>query len=83
MQEKRVVRHEYGRYGNPTTLVLEKKISALEGAESTLVMASGMCASTVMLLALVPRNGLLSQLQIVIGRQGFSWRLFFLSWESL
>ncbi|KAG2279664.1 hypothetical protein Bca52824_050884 [Brassica carinata] len=81
--EKRVVRHEYGRYGNPTTLVLEKKISALEGAESTLVMASGMCASTVMLLALVPRNGLLSQLQIVIGRQGFSWRLFFLSWESL
>ncbi|KAF3539371.1 hypothetical protein F2Q69_00018842 [Brassica cretica] len=63
--EKRVVRHEYGRYGNPTTLVLEKKISALEGAESTLVMASGMCASTVMLLALVPRNGLLSQLQIV------------------
>ncbi|CAH8386746.1 unnamed protein product [Eruca vesicaria subsp. sativa] len=56
-KEKRVVRHEYGRYGNPTTLVLEKKISALEGAESTLVMASGMCASTVMLLALVPRNG--------------------------
>ncbi|KAG2245077.1 hypothetical protein Bca52824_093061 [Brassica carinata] len=52
--EKRVVRHEYGRYGNPTTLVLEKKISlnfleygasALEGAESTLVMASGMCAN--------------------------------------
>ncbi|CAN6992877.1 unnamed protein product, partial [Brassica oleracea var. botrytis] len=31
--------------------------SALEGAESTLVMASGMCASTVMFLALVPRNG--------------------------
>ncbi|KAJ0232567.1 hypothetical protein HA466_0288200 [Hirschfeldia incana] len=56
-KEKRVVRHEYGRYGNPTTLVLEKKISALEGAESTLVMASGMCARTVMLLALVPRNG--------------------------
>ena len=31
--------------------------SALEGAESTLVMASGMCASTVMLLALVPAGG--------------------------
>lgn len=31
--------------------------SALEGAESTLLMASGMCASTVLLLALVPAGG--------------------------
>lgn len=31
--------------------------SALEGAESTLIMASGMCASTVMLMALVPAGG--------------------------
>ncbi|ESQ41508.1 hypothetical protein EUTSA_v10013649mg [Eutrema salsugineum] len=38
-------------------MVLEEKISALEGAESTLVMASGMCASTVMLLAMVPPGG--------------------------
>ncbi|XP_019083820.1 PREDICTED: cystathionine gamma-synthase 1, chloroplastic-like [Camelina sativa] len=38
-------------------MILEKKISALEGAESTLVMASGMCATTVMLFALVPPNG--------------------------
>ncbi|KAG5405308.1 hypothetical protein IGI04_011427 [Brassica rapa subsp. trilocularis] len=56
-KEKRSVSFEYGRYGNPTTIVLEDKISALEGAESTLVMASGMCASTVMLLALVPAGG--------------------------
>ncbi|KAG7555354.1 Cys/Met metabolism pyridoxal phosphate-dependent enzyme [Arabidopsis suecica] len=56
-KEKRSVSHEYARYGSPTTMVLEEKISALEGAESTLVMASGMCANTVMLLALVPRNG--------------------------
>ncbi|XP_057977138.1 cystathionine gamma-synthase 1, chloroplastic [Malania oleifera] len=48
---------EYGRYGNPTTVVVEEKISALEGAESTIIMASGMCASTVMLLALVPAGG--------------------------
>ncbi|KAK3042380.1 hypothetical protein RJ639_002426 [Escallonia herrerae] len=48
---------EYGRYGNPTTVVAEEKISALEGAESTLLLASGMCASTVMLLALVPAGG--------------------------
>ncbi|XP_050227669.1 cystathionine gamma-synthase 1, chloroplastic [Mercurialis annua] len=56
-KEKRSVSFEYGRYGNPTTEVLENKISALEGAESTLIMASGMCASTVMLLALVPAGG--------------------------
>ncbi|CAN8299971.1 unnamed protein product [Cochlearia groenlandica] len=56
-KEKRIVCDEYTRYGNPTTMVLEEKISALEGAESTLVMASGMCATTVLLLALVPKNG--------------------------
>ena len=31
--------------------------SALEGAESTMILASGMCASTVMLMALVPAGG--------------------------
>ncbi|XAR51714.1 Cystathionine gamma-synthase, partial [Bertholletia excelsa] len=56
-KEKRRASFEYGRYGNPTTVVLEEKISALEGAESTLLLASGMCASTVMLLALVPAGG--------------------------
>ncbi|KAL0735839.1 hypothetical protein Bca4012_012049 [Brassica carinata] len=56
-KEKRIVCQEYTRYGSPTNTVLEEKISALEGAESTLVMASGMCASTVLLLALVPRGG--------------------------
>ncbi|XP_065856463.1 cystathionine gamma-synthase 1, chloroplastic [Euphorbia lathyris] len=56
-KEKRHASFEYGRYGNPTTVVLEEKISALEGAESTLIMASGMCASTVLLLALVPAGG--------------------------
>ncbi|KAI5665606.1 hypothetical protein M9H77_15459 [Catharanthus roseus] len=56
-KEKRSVSFEYGRYGNPTTVVAEEKISALEGAESTLLMASGMCASTVMLMALVPAGG--------------------------
>ncbi|KAK3026247.1 hypothetical protein RJ639_040532 [Escallonia herrerae] len=56
-KEKRRASFEYGRYGNPTTVVAEEKISALEGAESTLLMASGMCASTVLLLALVPAGG--------------------------
>ncbi|MBA0781359.1 hypothetical protein Gotri_002292 [Gossypium trilobum] len=56
-KEKRHTSFEYGRYGNPTTVVAEEKISALEGAESTLIMASGMSASTVMLMALVPAGG--------------------------
>ncbi|XP_057769540.1 cystathionine gamma-synthase 1, chloroplastic [Salvia miltiorrhiza] len=56
-KEKRRASFEYGRYGNYTTLVAEEKISALEGAESTLLMASGMCVSTVMLMALVPAGG--------------------------
>ncbi|KAL8471623.1 hypothetical protein ACS0TY_028401 [Phlomoides rotata] len=56
-KEKRATSFEYGRYGNYTTLVLEEKISALEGAESTILMASGMCVSTVMLMALVPAGG--------------------------
>lgn len=48
---------EYGRYGNPTTHTAEEKLSALEGAETTLLMASGMSAATTMLLALVPSGG--------------------------
>ncbi|KAH7532669.1 hypothetical protein FEM48_Zijuj04G0046600 [Ziziphus jujuba var. spinosa] len=56
-KEKRSFSFEYGRYGNPTTVVAEEKISALEGAESTLILSSGMCASTVLLLALVPAGG--------------------------
>ena len=31
--------------------------SALEGAESTVIMASGMCASVVLFMALVPAGG--------------------------
>ncbi|KAL8038589.1 hypothetical protein ABFX02_11G117500 [Erythranthe guttata] len=56
-KEKRLASFEYGRYGNYTTIVAEEKISALEGAESTILMASGMCASTVMLMALIPAGG--------------------------
>ncbi|KAL0013990.1 hypothetical protein SO802_001059 [Lithocarpus litseifolius] len=56
-KEKRKASFEYGRYGNPTTVVLEEKISALEGAESTMITSSGMNISTVMLMALVPAGG--------------------------
>ncbi|XP_050913883.1 cystathionine gamma-synthase 1, chloroplastic isoform X1 [Lathyrus oleraceus] len=56
-KEKRLASYEYGRYGNPTSTVLEEKLSELEGAESTVLLASGMCASIVMLMALVPAGG--------------------------
>lgn len=48
---------EYGRYGNPTTRVVEEKIMALERAEDCLLSSSGMNAVTTMLMALVPENG--------------------------
>ncbi|XP_078429593.1 pyridoxal phosphate (PLP)-dependent transferases superfamily protein [Wolffia australiana] len=48
---------EYGRYGNPTTTALEEKMSALEKAESTLFVSSGMYASVAVFEALVPRGG--------------------------
>jgi len=48
---------EYGRYGNPTTRAAEDKLSALEGAEDSLLSASGMNSATTMLLALVPPGG--------------------------
>jgi cystathionine gamma-synthase len=39
-------RYEYGRYGNPTQTVAEKKLSDLEGAEDCLLFDSGMAAVT-------------------------------------
>lgn len=41
----------YGRYGNPTTRTLEKKIAALEGSEDALGVSSGMAAISIALLA--------------------------------
>ena len=45
-QEGRSKREEYGRYGNPTWRAVERKLSALEGGEETVLFASGMCAAT-------------------------------------
>uniref|UniRef100_A0A804LKZ3 plant cystathionine gamma-synthase n=3 Tax=Zea mays TaxID=4577 RepID=A0A804LKZ3_MAIZE len=56
-KEGRHASFEYGRYGNPTTEALEKKMSALEKAESTVFVASGMYAAVAMLSALVPAGG--------------------------
>jgi cystathionine gamma-synthase len=55
-QEGRIRRDEYGRYGNPTWRAAERKLAALEGAEEGLLLASGMCAATTLLLALMPKG---------------------------
>jgi cystathionine gamma-synthase len=46
-------REEYGRYGNPTVRELERRVSALEGAEDGVAFSSGMAAMTTALLACV------------------------------
>jgi cystathionine beta-lyase/cystathionine gamma-synthase len=43
----------YSRYGNPTVAAVEQTIAALEGAERTLLFASGMAATSTALLALL------------------------------
>ena len=43
----------YTRYGNPTVTAAEKAIAELEGTERALVFASGMCAITTPVLALL------------------------------
>ncbi len=49
-------RFEYGRYGNPTDQVAERRLAALENAEDCVVFGSGMSAITTTILALV-RSG--------------------------
>jgi cystathionine gamma-synthase len=46
-------RHEYGRYSNPTQTVAEHKLAVLEGADRSLLFASGMNAITTTILALL------------------------------
>jgi len=49
-------RFEYGRYGNPTEQVAQRRLAALEGAEDCVVSSSGMSAIITTILALV-RSG--------------------------
>ncbi len=44
---------EYTRTGNPTRLALEKRLASLEGADHALAFASGMAASTTLLLTML------------------------------
>ena len=52
-QEGRKRREEYGRYGNPTWRAVERKLSALEDGEETVLFASGMCAATTTFLQML------------------------------
>jgi cystathionine gamma-synthase len=49
--EKEQPREEYGRYGNPSMRVVERKLAALEGGESALLFSTGMSALVGLLLA--------------------------------
>jgi len=44
---------EYGRYGNPTAQIAEKRLANLEGAEDCVVFSSGMSAITTTILTLI------------------------------
>jgi cystathionine gamma-synthase len=46
-------REEYGRYGNPTQVTVERKLAALEGGEKAVLFATGMCAITTAMFALL------------------------------
>jgi cystathionine gamma-synthase len=50
------MRDEYGRYSNPTQTVLERKIATLERGDQCLIFASGMCALTSTLAALLAQG---------------------------
>jgi cystathionine beta-lyase/cystathionine gamma-synthase len=43
----------YSRYGNPTIMAVEQTIARVEGAESAMLLASGMAATSTALLALL------------------------------
>jgi cystathionine gamma-synthase len=57
-QEKRIIREEYGRYGNPTVKTAEAKLAALEAPDTmqaaALLSASGMNAVTTIMLSMLP-----------------------------
>ena len=46
-------RFEYGRYGNPTEKIAERRLANLEGAEDCIVFSSGMMAIITTILSLV------------------------------
>jgi cystathionine beta-lyase/cystathionine gamma-synthase len=51
--EGRSKKYLYSRYGNPTVVAVEETIARIEGAESAMLLASGMAATSTALLGLL------------------------------
>ena len=51
--EQKQPREEYGRYGNPSQRVVEKKLATLEGGQQALLYSSGMSAFVGLLMTLL------------------------------
>ena len=51
--EGRTAKFLYTRYGNPTVAAVEKTLAAIEGAETAMLLGSGMAATSTALLALL------------------------------
>src|SRR5262245_56722560 len=49
--EQKLPREEYGRYGNPSEKVVERKLAALDGGEAALLFSTGMSAIVGLLMA--------------------------------
>jgi cystathionine gamma-synthase len=49
--EQKQPREEYGRYGNPSEKVVERKLAELEGTEAAILFSTGMSALVTLLLA--------------------------------
>jgi cystathionine gamma-synthase len=49
--EQKLPREEYGRYGNPSEKVVERKLAELEGGEAALLFSSGMAAIVGLLMS--------------------------------
>src|SRR5580698_70498 len=49
--EQDLPREEYGRYGNPSEKVVERKLAALENGETALLFSSGMAAIVGLLMS--------------------------------
>jgi len=64
--EGNIEREEYGRYGNPTQRVVERKLAALDGGEAALLFSTGMCAITTTFLALLGKGS-----HLVITNDGY------------
>jgi len=52
-QEGKAEKYLYSRYANPTVVVTEQKLAALDAADAALVFASGMAAASTILLGLL------------------------------